>query len=450
MLYKSLNNNSKDVNFEIAVKNGLAEDGGLYFPTKIKPLGKDFFKNITKMSNHEIAYEVICQFIGKTIEKKFLLKIIEKTLTFDFPLIEINNEISSLELYHGPTLAFKDVGAKFTANCLNYFNEKDENTSTILVATSGDTGAAVANAFFEIKKTQVIILYPEGKVSDVQEKQLTTNGKNITAFEVDGTFDDCQKIVKKAFLDKDLNQILNLTSANSINVARWLPQSFYYFFAYRDFIKYNKNRNKELCFSVPSGNFGNICAGLISKNLGLPVKQFIASTNINDTIPKYLKTGEYLPKQSVETISNAMDVGDPSNFKRVMKIFNNDFIKLKKLFSSYSFNDYKTSEAITNVYKKYNYILDPHGAVGYLGLKKYLKNNKNLNGIFLETAHPIKFSKDVEKSIGRKIKKPKIINDLMSKEKKSNKINNYKKFKNKLLEINQMNNLLEDQLPLNV
>ena len=313
-----------------------------------------------------------------------------------------------------------------------------------MVATSGDTGAAVANGFLGVNGTQVVILYPAGKVSDIQERQLTTNGKNIIALKVDGTFDDCQKIVKKAFLDNDLNNVLNLTSANSINVARWLPQAFYYFFAYKEFIKDKENNNKELCISVPSGNFGNICAGIIATKLGLPVNHFIASTNINDTVPKFLETGEYVPKSSIQTISNAMDVGNPSNFVRIMEIFDNDLNKFKKLFSSYSFNDSQTLEAIYSVYNKYKYILDPHGAIGYLGLKKYLKENVSKVGVFLETAHPVKFSKDVEKSLGFIIDKPKLIEILIKKDKKSIEIKNYNEFKNELLKINQMNNLTAD------
>ena len=444
MLYKSLNKISKKVNFENAVKNGLADDGGLYFPENVKHLGDNFFQTIKKKSNHQIAYDVISQFVGNSITKNDLIKIIKKTLTFNFPLIKIENKIRVLELYHGPTLAFKDVGARFMSNCLNHFNKQNKHNSTILVATSGDTGAAVANGFLGVKGTQVIILYPKGKVSDIQERQLTTNGKNIIALRVDGTFDDCQKIVKKAFLDNDLNNVLNLTSANSINIARWLPQAFYYFFAYREFTKDPENNNKDLCISVPSGNFGNICAGIISAKLGLPVTHFIASTNVNDTVPKFLETSNYKPKPSKQTISNAMDVGNPSNFIRIMEIFNNDLNKMKRLFSSYSFNDTQTLEAITSVYKKHKYVLDPHGAVGYLGLKKYLKENINKTGIFLETAHPIKFSKEVEKSLKITIDKPKLIDALIKKDKKSIDIKNYNDFKDKLLKINQMNNLRED------
>jgi len=431
MFYKSLNNISKKVNFENAVKDGLADDGGLYFPDKIIPLSNDFFETITEKSNHQIAYEVIKQFTGNSIDKKNLKEIIKQTLDFDFPLLKIDNKIRVLELFHGPTLAFKDVGARFMANCLNYFNRNNKNNSTVLVATSGDTGAAVANGFLKTKGTQVFILYPDGKVSDIQERQLTTNGNNIIALKVDGVFDDCQKIVKKAFLDKDLKKAFNLTSANSINIARWLPQTFYYFFAYKEFLK--EKENKKLCVSVPSGNFGNICAGIISMKLGLPINHFIASTNINDTVSKYLETGIYKPKKTKQTVSNAMDVGNPSNFVRIMKIFENDFNKIKSYISSFSFNDYQTLEAISKVFKEHNYILDPHGAIGYLGLKKYLKKNSDEVGFFLETAHPVKFSKDVEKAIGNKIEKPELINKLNKKEKKFIKIKNYSEFKKILL-----------------
>ncbi|KRO87285.1 MAG: threonine synthase, partial [Cryomorphaceae bacterium BACL29 MAG-121220-bin8] len=331
-------------------------------------------------------------------------------------------------LFHGPTLAFKDVGARFLANCLSHFNTEKE--SIVLVATSGDTGAAVANGFLDVKGTKVIILYPGGgKVSEIQERQLTTNGGNIIAMKVNGVFDDCQKIVKTAFTDYDLNKKLNLTSANSINVARWLPQMFYYFIAYKELTK----QQKEIVFSVPSGNFGNICAGLIAMKLGLPVKHFIASTNINDTIPRYFKTKKYIAKASKQTISNAMDVGDPSNFVRITEIFKNDHDSLLDKMSSFSFDDKQTVKVILDVYNKSKYILDPHGAIGYLGLIKYLKKNPKYLGIFLETAHPVKFSDDIEKTIGCKIKIPTEISHLLEKEKKFITINNYKEFKRELI-----------------
>ena len=425
MYYRSLNGKSKKVNFEEAVKNGLANDGGLYFPENIKPLDSNFIKNIVNYSNFEIGYKVIKQFIGDSINKNDLKEILSKTIDFNFPVVKLEKNIYSLELFHGPTLAFKDVGARFMANCLGYFNKNKSKLNTVLVATSGDTGAAVANGFYKVKGTNVVILYPKNKVSEIQERQLTTNKNNITALRVNGSFDDCQKIVKKAFIDKELNKKFNLTSANSINVARWLPQSLYYFFAYK------KLQKENLVFSVPSGNFGNICAGLIAKKLGLPIKHFIASTNINDTIPRYFKSQVFDPKQTIQTVSNAMDVSSPSNFVRIQEMFQN-FKKLSKIMSSYSFDDIETLKMIKNVYNDKNYVLDPHGAVGYLGLKKYLSINPEKIGIFLETAHPIKFSKDVEEVIKIKLDIPEEINKILLKEKKYIDIDDYSDFKEKM------------------
>ena len=323
MLYRSLNKKSDPVNFEKAIKLGLASDGGLFFPTTISPIKKDFIDKIEDYSNIEIAYQVLKQFVGNTISEFDLKNIIESTIDFDFPLVKLEDNIFSLELYHGPTLAFKDVGARFMANCLGYFNKNRSKLTTVLVATSGDTGAAVANGFLDVKGTKVVILYPKNKVSEIQERQLTTNKKNITALRINGSFDDCQKMVKKAFVDKELNNQFNLTSANSINVARWLPQSLYYFYAYK------KLKSKNLVFSVPSGNFGNICAGIVARELGLPIKHFIASTNVNDTIPRYFKNGVFEINKTIQTISNAMDVSNPSNFVRILEIFKN-FDNLKK------------------------------------------------------------------------------------------------------------------------
>lgn len=425
MYYRSLNGKSKKVNFETAVKNGLAKDGGLYFPENVKPLDSNFIKNIGNYSNFEIGYEVIKQFVGDSINKNDLKKILSKTIDFNFPVVKLEKNIYSLELFHGPTLAFKDVGARFMANCLGYFNKNKSKLNTVLVATSGDTGAAVANGFYKVKGTNVVILYPKNKVSEIQERQLTTNKNNITALRVNGSFDDCQKIVKKAFIDKELNKKFNLTSANSINVARWLPQSLYYFFAYKELQKEN------LVFSVPSGNFGNICAGLIAEKLGLPIKHFIASTNINDTIPRYFKSQVFDPKPTIQTVSNAMDVSSPSNFVRIQEMFQN-FKDLSKIMSSYSFDDIETLKMLKNVYEDKNYVLDPHGAVGYLGLKKYLSINPEKIGIFLETAHPIKFSKDVEEVIKIKLDIPEEINKILLKEKKYIDIDDYSDFKEKM------------------
>ena len=430
MIYSSLNNNSSKVSFKEAVISGLAPDKGLYFPEKIPKLQKSFIKKIEDLTEYEIAYESILPFIKSDIPKNELKKIIYETLSFKFPLIKISENIHSMELYHGPTLAFKDVGARFMARCLGYFNkEKKSKEITVLVATSGDTGGAVADGFLDVKGINVIILYPSKKVSKIQEKQLTTLGKNISAVEVNGTFDDCQAMVKKSFLDKDILKSIRLTSANSINIGRWLPQMFYYFFAYKELKKFNK----PIVISVPSGNFGNICAGLLAKKMGLPIDHFIAATNINDVIPRYLKTSKYLPKSSIQTISNAMDVGDPSNFIRISKIFNNNYNIIKSNLSGFKFEDNKTKEAIKEIYKDSNFIADPHGAVGYLGLKKYLKNHNNKIGVFMETAHPIKFIDVVENTLDIKLKLPERIKKILKKEKKSTKINNYEELKDYLI-----------------
>lgn len=428
MLYRSLNKKSDPVNFEKAIKLGLASDGGLFFPTTISPIKKDFIDKIEDYSNIEIAYQVLKQFVGNTISELDLKNIIESTIDFDFPLVKLEDNIFSLELYHGPTLAFKDVGARFMANCLGYFNKNRSKLTTVLVATSGDTGAAVANGFLDVKGTKVVILYPKNKVSEIQERQLTTNKKNITALRINGSFDDCQKMVKKAFVDKELNNQFNLTSANSINVARWLPQSLYYFYAYK------KLKSKNLVFSVPSGNFGNICAGIVARELGLPIKHFIASTNVNDTIPRYFKNGVFEINKTIQTISNAMDVSNPSNFVRILEVFK-DFDNLRKNMSSYSFNDEETLDLIKKVYDSKVYVLDPHGAVGLLGLNKYLKINSEDIGVFLETAHPIKFSKHVENTLKIKLKKPEKINNILSKSKEFIDVEDYKDFKEKMLKL---------------
>ena len=430
MIYSSLNNNSSKVSFKEAVISGLAPDKGLYFPEKIPKLQKSFIKKIEDLTEYEIAYESILPFVKSDIPKNELKKIIHETLSFKFPLIKISENIHSMELYHGPTLAFKDVGARFMARCLGYFNkEKKSKEITVLVATSGDTGGAVADGFLDVKGINVIILYPSKKVSNIQEKQLTTLGRNISALEVNGTFDDCQEMVKKSFLDKDILKSIRLTSANSINIGRWLPQMFYYFFAYKELKKFNK----PIVISVPSGNFGNICAGLLAKKMGLPIDHFIASTNINDVIPRYLKTSKYLPKSSIQTISNAMDVGDPSNFIRISKIFNNNYNIIKSNLSGFKFEDNKTKEAIKEIYKDSNFIADPHGAVGYLGLKKYLKNHNNKIGVFMETAHPIKFIDVVENTLDIKLKLPERIKKILKKEKRSTKINTYMELKDYLI-----------------
>jgi threonine synthase len=422
MRYYSLNNSSPLTSFKKAVQNGIAPDRGLYFPEKITPISEDFINNIGDYSNEEIAYEVIKQFVGDEIPANILKEIIKKTISFDFPVVNLDQNIGSLELFHGPTMAFKDVGARFMSQCLEYFNQDKTEDITVLVATSGDTGGAVANGFLNAKGVQVVILYPKGKVSEIQEKQLTTLGNNITALEVDGVFDDCQEMVKSAFLDKNISR--NLTSANSINVARWLPQMFYFFFAYKQVSKHYK----DIVFSVPSGNFGNICAGLLAQKLGLPVKHFVASTNINDTVPQYLLNGNYDPKPSKATISNAMDVGNPSNFIRIQELFDNNLSSLKKSFSSFSFSDDETKIMMKSIHDKFNYISEPHGAIGYLGLKKYgLKTNEF--GVFLETAHPVKFLEVVEETLLVNVEIPHKIKQVMSKEKVATSVSNYQELK---------------------
>ncbi len=430
MKYFSLNYNSKSTLFHDAVKRGLAPDRGLYFPESIPQLPQSFFDNIEKMSIHQMAYRVIKPYVGNQILKEKLMEIISETLDFDFPIVEITNNIAALELFQGPTLAFKDVGARFMARSLGYLNKGSKDKITVLVATSGDTGGAVANGFLGIEGVNVVILYPKGKVSEIQEKQLTTLGKNITALEVEGVFDDCQEMVKTAFLDTALSNI-NLTSANSINVARWLPQMFYYFIAYRAL----RNKNKKLVFSVPSGNFGNICAGIMGRQMGLPIDHFIASTNVNDAVPRFMETGNYDPMPTIQTISNAMDVGNPSNFVRIQKIFNNDVVKMKKILSGFSYTDQETKEALKEIYELKSYIADPHGAIGYLGLKEYLEEqNEDYYGVFLETAHPVKFLDSVNNTLKLEVEIPEKLKDTLSKEKTSISIKNYGELKSHLLD----------------
>ena len=429
MQFYSLNKKAPKVSFKDAVIKGIAPDKGLYFPESITPLSKSFFEKIENLSNQEIAFNAIHQFVSEEIPNDKLKEILATILDFDFPVVEIEENVATLELFHGPTMAFKDVGARFMANCLGYFSKDSNNEVTVLVATSGDTGGAVANGFLGVEGVKVVILYPSGKVSDIQERQLTTLGKNITALEVDGTFDDCQKIVKNAFLDEELLQKMQLTSANSINVARWLPQLFYFLFAY----KQKKQEGKEIIFSVPSGNFGNICAGMVAQKLGMPVKYFVAATNVNDTIPEFMKTGEYNPKPSTATISNAMDVGDPSNFIRIRHLFKDDLAQISQRLSSFSFSDEETREAMKHIYNTSKYIADPHGAVGYLGLKKYQKTQPNTYGIFLETAHPVKFLDVVEEVIPEKLAIPSQIEKVMHKKKKSIHIKTYENLKTFLI-----------------
>ncbi|HBK72140.1 MAG TPA: threonine synthase [Flavobacteriaceae bacterium] len=430
MKYYSLNKKAKEVSYKDAVIKGLAEDKGLYFPEIIRKLSSDFIDNLEQYSNVEIAFEVIKQFVGDEIPEIVLKEIIKETLSFDFPLVDIEENIKTLELFHGPTMAFKDVGARFMARCLGYLNRESDKEVTVLVATSGDTGGAVASGFLGVKNVNVVILYPSKKVSEVQEKQLTTLGQNIKALEVKGTFDDCQAMVKKAFLDTSITGKMQLTSANSINVARWLPQMFYFFFAYKQL----QDKLKNVVFSVPSGNFGNICAGMMAKRLGLPIYHFIASNNINNVVTRYMQTGDYQITPSHQTISNAMDVGDPSNFIRIQEIYNNDFNALKEDLHSYSFTDDETREAMLHIYKTSNYIADPHGAVGYLGAKKYLKKYPNTQCVFLETAHPVKFLDVIEPVINKIIDYPPQIKAIIGKTKVATSISTYDELKSFLLD----------------
>ncbi len=429
MNYYSLNKQASDSSFRNAVIKGLAPDKGLYFPESITPLPKSFFENIDNLSYSEIAFEAIKQFVSPEIPENILKIIVEETLSFDFPIVKLNDNISTLELFHGPTMAFKDVGARFMARCLGYFNQDNDKEVTVLVATSGDTGGAVANGFLGVKGVNVVILYPSGKVSDIQEKQLTTLGQNIRALEINGTFDDCQAMVKTAFLDEALTSQMQLTSANSINVARWLPQLFYFMFAYKQLHK----TYKDIVFTVPSGNFGNICAGMMAQQLGLPIRHFVASNNLNNVVTRYLISQLYEPKPSIQTISNAMDVGAPSNFIRIQEIYKNEFETLKENLSSYSFTDEETKEAMLEMYDDYNYVADPHGAVGYLGCKAYLKENPNAHCVFLETAHPTKFLDVVEEVIKEEQPLPEQIQAVMGKEKESTLISTYEDLKGFLL-----------------
>ena len=415
MLYYSLNNPSTRATFKEATIRGQAPDKGLYFPERIPLLPKEFIDNIDRYSREEIAFRVIAPYVGNTLTEEELRHIIAETINFDFPLLPITPDISTLELFHGPTLAFKDVGARFMSRCLGHFVRDIHRPVTVLVATSGDTGGAVASGFYGVEGVNVVILYPSGKVSSVQELQLTTLGNNITALEVDGTFDDCQRMVKEAFSDPVLNDRLFLTSANSINVARWLPQQFYYFFAWQQW----PDKQHPPVISVPSGNFGNICAGLMAWSSGLPVSHFIAACNANDIVPVYLQTGEYKTKAARPTLSNAMDVGNPSNFVRILEIFDKKLPSLKSILSSESISDEETIATILDLYTHHRYLPDPHGAVGYLALQRYLATHSGAKGIFLETAHPVKFYDVVEPLIGSSIPLPENVKTLLNRPKHS-------------------------------
>ena len=426
MDYYSLNNKNHKVNFKEALFNGLAPDRGLYFPQEIKSLKKSFISNLNDYDKIEISMEVISQFIGNQIDKQSLKKIIEHSIDFEFPLKKIDENISVLELFHGPSMAFKDVGARFTSRCLSHFIRKGYNKKvTVLVATSGDTGAAVASGFHKVEGIDVFILYPKNKISNIQEKQISTFSDNIFPIEVEGTFDDCQKIVKDALIDKDLTSNFNFTTANSINISRWIPQTLYYFFAYSQL----PSDLEKSSFSIPSGNYGNLFSSLVSKELGLPIQNIISSNNINNPVERYFKSGVYTPMHSKETLSNAMDVGDPSNFKRVNEIFDLDLVKMKGTLHAFSFTDYQTMDTIKYLLKNFNYLCDPHGAIGYLGAKKYINNNLGSHCIFLETAHFYKFYDEIKNLIDVDFNMPSQLKSILDKEKKSVTIKGYYNFK---------------------
>lgn len=415
MQFYSTNSQDIKVSLKEAVLKGLAADNGLYMPEEIPELSPDFFKNIQDKSLQEIGFEVLKPFFCPDIPEDKFKDLVYDALNFEIPAVEVSENIYSLELFHGPTLAFKDIGARFMARILSHFVGDQQKEINILVATSGDTGSAVANGFYKVPGINVFVLYPKGLVSEVQEKQFTTLGQNITSIEVNGTFDDCQRMVKEAFLDQKLNDQLVLTSANSINLARLLPQSIYYHHAYAQLRK--KGIVNDIVMCVPSGNFGNITAGMIAQIMGLPVKRFIAATNINNIVPKYLETGEYLPQASKATIANAMDVGDPSNFARILDLYDAKHETVKSKLDGYYYTDEDIRGALKSVEKDYQYIMDPHGATGYMALKEGLK--KNETGVFLETAHPAKFPEVVEPVIGKKVQVPQRLQAFMNGERKS-------------------------------
>ncbi len=399
MNYYSTNHKVFPVSLEEAVIKGLAADDGLFMPERILKFDSGFFHRIDDLSFTEIAYEVALKFFGEDMDPLHLREIVEDTLVFDCPIVQVKENIWSLELFHGPTLAFKDVGARFMARMLRHFIDCDEKTVNVLVATSGDTGSAVANGFLGVKGIHVFVLYPKGKVSEIQEKQFTTLGQNTTAIEVDGTFDDCQRLVKTAFSDSELNKGLTLTSANSINVARFLPQAIYYFNAYARLKEKSAIDNKELVFAVPSGNFGNLTAGLVAREMGLPVARFLAANNLNDVVFQYLKSGHYEPRPSVETIANAMDVGHPSNFDRILDLYRHSWETITSLIRGYRYSDEEIRNTIKGVYSETGYLCDPHGACGYAALSGDLL--KGETGTFLETAHPAKFLGTMEEILGK-------------------------------------------------
>jgi threonine synthase len=435
MKFYSINNKNDIVSFKEAVLKGIADDGGLFMPSEIPKLENNFIQDISKIPFKEISFTVAKNLLKDDLPDNVLLKIVDSAINFDAPVVPLDDNTNVLELFHGPTLAFKDFGARFMAETMSYLNKDSDKEIVILVATSGDTGSAVANGFYKINGIKVVLLYPGGKVSRIQEQQLTTLGENITALEVDGTFDDCQSLVKQAFMDKQLTGNMTLSSANSINIARLIPQSFYYFNAFAQV----SEKKQPVFISVPSGNFGNLTAGLFAKEMGLPVHKFIAAVNANDVFSNYIKTSVYTSKPSVKTLSNAMDVGNPGNFARILDLYGHSHNIIKQLIYAASFSDEQTKAAMKEVYSRYNYVIDPHGAVGYLALQSYIKECRfsNYGGIILETAHPSKFADIVENVINKKIEIPERLKLCLSKEKHSVKISiNYDDLKNFLLETN--------------
>ncbi|MEW6194259.1 MAG: threonine synthase [Bacteroidota bacterium] len=417
MKYYSTNNKHILVSFETAVMHGLANDGGLYMPEEIPKLGIDFFESIEKYSFREIAFRVAEKFVNDEIKESNLNDIISEAINFPAPLVKLSDNLSMLELFHGPTLAFKDFGARFMAKVMGHFVKNRHTELNILVATSGDTGSAVAYGFYDTPGINVYILYPKGKVSVIQEQQLTTLDKNITALEIDGTFDDCQRLVKAAFVDKEISARKNLSSANSINIARLIPQSFYYIEAYKQL----EHRNRETIISVPSGNLGNLTAGLIAKKMGLPVTKFIGAANSNRVFPRYIESGEFIPQPSIQTLSNAMDVGNPSNLARIKELYPGSISDIQNHIFSQSFDDNETRDGIKEMHSKFGYTIDPHGSVGYLALKSYAEKFgiKNFNGIVLETAHPAKFKNVIEEELKTEIEIPDRLAVCLTKQKKS-------------------------------
>jgi len=434
MKFYSTSHKTQLVSLQEAVLKGLADDGGLFMPVELPVLTKRFFDKLTSMSFQELSFEVAQKLLHEDVPSMVLKEIVINALNFEAPLVQFDEQIFGLELFHGPTLAFKDFAARFMAELMSYFVRNSDKELTILVATSGDTGSAVAHGFFNTPGIRVFILYPSGKISTIQEKQLTTMGGNITALEIEGSFDDCQQLAKQAFGDRDLAKKLSLTSANSINIARLIPQSFYYFHAYTQL----KDKHASVVFSVPSGNFGNLTGGLIAQKMGLPISKFIAATNANDVVPRYLKTGIFEPQPTKRTISNAMDVGNPSNFARILDLYDGEVKRIRETIIGSSFSDEQTKTAMVEFYNNYNYILDPHSAVGYLGLKAYLSESfRKINGIFLETAHPSKFLEIIQNLVEVNVQIPERLQTYLTRKKQSLMLSNqFHDLKNYLLSHN--------------